>query len=229
MELKILNLSDHPLETVSLAAGCCYGKDDFSEKRVEICYMNRHMSVFEHANVTFRASGISRSCSHQLVRHRLASYSQRSQRYTKLTAMDLKDRDWYVTPPYILDDPEIKWDYDRDMEGALINYLGLLDMGVKREDARFLLPEATKTDIVCTMNLREIYHFLDTRLNKRAQWEIRELAKLLFLALFYREDDEDVETSSQWHKLMILWMEENQTNLANMGINYNLTDRDVFL
>jgi len=226
MELKILSITGYPMETISLAAGRCYGKDDVSENRVKTCFNNGHTSVFEHATVTFQVSGISRSCSHQLVRHRVASFSQKSQRYTKLTLKDLKEGDWYVTPPYILEDRKRKWDYDKDMESVLTNYLGLLDMGVKPEDARFLLPEGTKTDIVCSMNLREIYHFLDVRLSKNSQWEIRDLAKGLYEELCYKRydgDAENKETWVQWRKLMLLWYDENREKADNLGVGTGFT------
>ena len=83
MEVKILAWTHSPVDLIATAAGTCYGKDDPSAKRVERCYKARHMGVFEHASVTFRIEGISRACSHQLVRHRMASYNQRSQRYCK--------------------------------------------------------------------------------------------------------------------------------------------------
>ena len=199
MKVDILQCTSEPVSVISLAAGCCYGKDDVSMKRIENCFKGRHMSVFEHAHVTFRVSDISRACTHQLVRHRLASYSQRSQRYTKLTKKDLKDRNWYVTPPDILngDSKMEKWDYDACMSGFLVDYLGALEKGVKPEDARFLLPEAVKTEIVCSMNLREVYHFLDVRYSKNAQWEIRELASTLLETLKDR--------GNQWYNLMMLW------------------------
>ena len=112
------------------------------------------MGVFEHACATFDIRNISRSCSHQLVRHRLASFCQQSQRYCKL---DVRSNDWYVTPPDILaDDYKRVW-YDSLMAQYADNYrLALDQLDCKPEDARYLLPEATKTDIVMTMNCREI-------------------------------------------------------------------------
>ena len=198
-KIDVITATENPIDVVSLAAGCCYGKDDVSFKRVKRCFDNGHMSVFEHASAVFKISDISRSCSHQLVRHRLASYSQRSQRYTKLTLDNLKNKDWYVIPPDILNDKTEmgRWDYDLCMEGFLVNYLGALDKGCNAEDARFLLPEAAKTEIVCTMNAREIFHFLQTRLSYRSQWEIRNVAISLVKALS--------NESEQWCSMMELW------------------------
>ena len=139
------------------------------------------MSVFEHASVTFSIEGISRSCSHQLVRHRLASYTQQSQRYTKI---DTSGDDWYVIPPAFENAGKDILDAYRDtMKNAAQEYLAALGYSIKPEDARFLLPEATKTSIVVTMNYRELFHFFDLRLDKHAQWEIRELANKMLEAL----------------------------------------------
>ena len=193
MTVKILACTPNPVDVVSLAAGCCYGKDDVSEKRVVNCISSGHMSVLEHVSVTFEVSDISRACSHQLVRHRVASYSQKSQRYTKLTVSNLGKTDWYVTPPDVLDHTSTmeKWDYDLCMKAFLTNYLGALEGGMKPEDARFMLPEATKTDIVCTMNFREICHFVGTRYTRNAQWEIKQVAKDLVKALYEQGDGWD--------------------------------------
>ena len=186
MTVKVISCTQDPVKVVSLAAGCCYGKDDVSEKRVVNCISSGHMSVLEHVSVTFEVSDISRACSHQLVRHRVASYSQKSQRYTKLRVSNLGKTDWYVTPPDILDHTSKmeKWDYDQCMNAFLTNYLGAIEGGMNPEDARFMLPEATKTDIVCTMNFREICHFVEMRGSKNAQWEIRQVAKDLVKAIF---------------------------------------------
>lgn len=173
MEVSIIAATNDPMEVISKAAGTCYGKHDVSAKRVESCFKAGHMSVFEHVSATFRVEGISRACSHQLVRHRLASYSQRSQRYCKVA---VGSGDWYVVPPCFQETKFMRDYFEQDMEGAARDYLGALDLGVKPEDARYMLPEATKTEIVVTMNCRELFHFLDVRQDKRAQWEIRELA-----------------------------------------------------
>lgn len=172
MQITILSATPDPMTTISVAAGTCYGKHDISTKRVVNCFNSGHMSVFEHAFVTFEIEGISRACSHQLVRHRLASYSQQSQRYC---CIDVGNDDWYVTPQ-ALDNSER---FRVMMAQCAASYCEALKNGVNPEDARYLLPEATKTTIVVTMNLRELFHFLDVRSSKRVQWEIRDLAYLL--------------------------------------------------
>lgn len=177
---EILSATKLPLSVISRAAGCCYGKTDISEKRVRTCMESGHHSVLEHASVTFRLTDISRACTHQLVRHRLASYSQQSQRYCRIeTGTD----DWYVIPPDIWEDDLKRRSYMIEMEAFANAYKDMLEHGVKPEDARFILPEATKTEIVVTMNFRELLHFLELRTSQRAQWEIRDLANAMKDAL----------------------------------------------
>ena len=176
MNVTIVTATKDPIDVISLAAGTCYGKEDVSPKRVRNCFNGGHMSVFEHASATFDIDGISRACSHQLVRHRLASFSQRSQRYCKV---DVESDDWYVVPPafesdapdsYLGESPRKL--FDKGMVNAAWAYQDALNAGIRPEDARFLLPEATKTRIMVTMNCRELFHFLDLRQGKGAQWEI---------------------------------------------------------
>lgn len=174
MRVEVMSHTPEMLNVISRAAGTCYGKDDVSVKRVRNCLKNGHMSVFEHASVTFKVCGISRACSHQLVRHRLASYSQESQRYNRY---EFLGDEWYVVPPKIEMD-KIKLEQYRDtMHTLSCQYYGLLLNGIPPEDARFILPEATKTTVVVTMNLRELHHFIKLRFDSHAQWEIYELAK----------------------------------------------------
>jgi len=123
-----------------------------------------HHSVFEHASFTFGIEGISRACSHQLVRHRIASYSQQSQRH--------------ISPSGIVLPESMK--ENAAVDGALNTiarvYKGLLELDYPVEDVRFILPQASTTNLVVTMNARALLHFFELRLHKSAQWEIRELA-----------------------------------------------------
>jgi thymidylate synthase (FAD) len=129
-----------------------------------------HESIIEHASVTFEITGISRACSHQLVRHRIASYSQESQRYVDMMAPE------FVVPPSVDKSPQARAVWDEFMDGATSTYHRLRDLGVRKEDARFVLPNATATRIIVTMNLRTLRHFFSVRCEKAAQWEIRSLA-----------------------------------------------------
>jgi thymidylate synthase (FAD) len=130
-----------------------------------------HASVIEHASFTFSLEGVSRSMTHQLVRHRIASYTQQSQRYV---AYDTLEK--YVTPPSITRDAEAKKVFDETLERISEAYQKLLRMTIPKEDARFILPNAAKTNIMVTMNARELRHFFNLRCCTRAQWEIRDIA-----------------------------------------------------
>ena len=132
-----------------------------------------HESIIEHASATFEVSGISRACSHQLVRHRLASYSQESQRYVDMSNPEL------ITPPTIAKNLEASAVWEGLMENIQSAYRDLRDAGVRKEDARFVLPNATATRIVVTMNFREYIHFFRLRITPEAQWEIRHMALLM--------------------------------------------------
>jgi thymidylate synthase (FAD) len=126
-----------------------------------------HESIIEHAGATFEISGISRACSHQLVRHRLASYSQESQRYVDMSAPEV------VVPDAVAASPEARALWDGLLEKVKTTYGALRELGVRKEDARFVLPNATATRIIVTMNFRELRHFFRLRITPEAQWEIR--------------------------------------------------------
>ena len=130
-----------------------------------------HASVIEHASFTFSIEDVSRGMTHQLVRHRIASYSQQSQRYVTYDTLEK-----YVTPPSIARSPQAKKAFDDALENVSEAYRKLLKMEIPKEDARFILPNAAKTNIIVTMNARELRHFFNLRCCARAQWEIREVA-----------------------------------------------------
>lgn len=188
MIIEILYLDTDPMDKVSIVAGMTYGKGDVKPSRAVNCFNDEHMGVFEHISFTARISGISRACSHQLVRHRLASFVQQSQRYKKI---DTSSNDWCVVPD-AFDDVPFFFNHMSDCADA---YNLALMNGVKPEDARFLLPEATKTNIVMTMNARELFHFLDLRTDRHAQWEIRKMALELMNQL----------ENNGWHEVIELW------------------------
>ncbi len=129
-----------------------------------------HHSVIEHAVFTFSIEGVSRSLTHQLVRHRVASFSQQSQRYVSLNEPD------YVVPDTIAGNPEAKALYDKLMADIWKTYNELENLGIDKEDARYVLPNACTTNITVTMNARELIHFFKLRCCTRAQKEIRDLA-----------------------------------------------------
>ena len=130
-----------------------------------------HVSVIEHASFTFSIEGVSRAMTHQLVRHRIASFTQQSQRYVTHDTLEK-----YVTPPSITNNEETQKIFDEALEKISETYQNLLKLGIKKEDARFILPNAAKTNIIVTMNARELRHFFNLRCCTRSQWEIREVA-----------------------------------------------------
>ena len=129
--------------------------------------------MLEHASFTFSISGVSRALTHQLVRHRIASYSQQSQRYVRLENPD------FVIPESIRSDKIAREKYIKFIEYAWKVYRYLLKKGIPKEDARYVLPNATTTHITVTMNARELHHFFRLRCCMRAQWEIRKIAYMM--------------------------------------------------
>lgn len=160
-----------PEELLEHAGRVCYrseGRGDtgrFLRARIR----EGHESLIEHASATFEISGISRACSHQLVRHRLASYSQESQRY-----VEMSDPEW-VLPPAFAENSEERVVWERLADEVKTAYQALRELGVRKEDSRFVLPNAAATRIVVTMNLRELLHVFRLRISPAAQWEIRDV------------------------------------------------------
>lgn len=130
------------------------------------CYKSGHHSVLEFADFTFRIKGVSRALTHQLVRHRMASFAQRSQRYC------VEDGFEYVTPASVKKDPQTEALYRETVETIQSAYRRLVEAGVPAEDSRMLLPNACCSEICVKMNLRELIHFSNERLCACAQWEI---------------------------------------------------------
>jgi len=182
LRVYLLAHTPEPEKTIAMAAKLCYSPSNIGELKELVegssqeSFLNKiigmgHHSVLEHANFTFGVEGISRATSHQLVRHRLASYSQQSQRYVK-AGSDFE----YVTPESIGSSKEYKKKFDDAVEQIHALYGELVEAGVPAEDARFLLPNAAATKIIITMNARELIHFFTLRCCERAQWEIRDMS-----------------------------------------------------
>jgi thymidylate synthase (FAD) len=191
-KVTLVQYTGLPSETIASAAKLCYApktddilkqEHDKAAKFVQRLVDMGHMSPIEHASFTFYIEGVSRAMTHQLVRHRIASYSQRSQRYVNHDDFD------YILPPQLkgktvqTDGGEVPAeDYYRETMSliskrysALNHVLG--DSGEKsNEDARYVLPNACETKIMVTMNARSLLHFFEERLCQRAQWEIRQVA-----------------------------------------------------
>ena len=181
MKVQLLSYTKDAERLCAAAGRSCYSKkaaskllEEVDTERAgsmisEITGMGHH-SVIEHASYTFSIEGVSRALTHQLVRHRIASFSQQSQRYVSIKEPT------YVTPPSVSGDEALKEKFDSAMKVAWQAYRDLVEK-VPAEDARYALPNACTTNITVTMNARELWHFLTLRTCSRAQWEIREVAE----------------------------------------------------
>jgi len=180
MNVKLIGFTPNPEKIPAMAAKLTHSiskpedLDKTSDKELnailqQVLHLG-HTSVIEHTNFTFAISDVSRSLTHQLVRHRIASYAQQSQRY-----VDFKEPN-YVTPPKIAKNKKMKRAYDKTMENIWEEYNKLLKMGIPAEDSRFILPNAACTNIIVTMNARSLMNFFELRCCMHAQWEIRQLA-----------------------------------------------------
>jgi thymidylate synthase (FAD) len=149
-----------------------------SEKSfIRNCIKSGHHSILEHATASFRITGASRAFTHQLVRHRLASFSQQSQRYVDEAGFN------YIIPEQILADGDAASIFRDFMARAEETYRILREKGIRKEDARFVLPNASESQIVFSANFRELRTIFNLRLDRSAQWEIRrvciEILKIL--------------------------------------------------
>ena len=181
MQVKLIRYTPEPDKTVAMSAHLCYSpigaaeiEENLTDEKVAslVKMLGRmgHTSTFEHVSFTFAIEGVSRVLTHQLVRHRIASYSQQSQRY-------VKEHDFErIVPPSIARDPAVKARFDELCNAIQGFYNDMTEAGIPAEDARYILPNATETKIVVTMNARSLLHFFELRCCSRAQWEIRELA-----------------------------------------------------
>lgn len=185
----VVNLISRPenmLKTVYTAARTCYSADmpiniynstDDEEKMLKLIERvvgSGHYSVIEHIQVTFAISNVSRACTHQFVRHRHMSFSQKSQRYVKE-----KGQFDYIIPPTIARDEELKAKFVEFMGEVAEKYSEFVEAGIPAEDARAVLPNAAASSIVASLNLREMIHLANLRLCTRAQYEIRTMVKMM--------------------------------------------------
>lgn len=172
MKVELTRITENPILAIEEAASNCYNSTPTGDGKImKHCIKSGHTSVTEFADFTFHIEGISRALSHQLVRHRMASYAQRSQRYCSENGFD------YVTPFSVKQDLEKTQAYNRAMLYAEKAYRELQELGIPNEDARMVLPNACTTCIEVKMNLRSLMNFMNERLCTCAQWEIRQLAQ----------------------------------------------------
>ena len=180
MKVQLISHTKTPELIVAMAGRICYSSKTGSElyqdlneekvsKMIKKLIDSGHYSVLEHANYTFLIEGVSRTLLAQLTRHRICSFSVRSQRY-----VDEKNFD-FVIPKPIQNNDEMK-KYKEIMNNIKDNYEQLRKLGLHQEDARYVLPNATETQLITTFNARSLFNFFGLRCCKRSQWEIRELA-----------------------------------------------------
>lgn len=169
MLVTLIQATPDPINTIAKIASICYDSDPKNPLGlVKHLYRNGHHSVFEHIYFTFKIEGISRACSHQLVRHRHCSFTQRSQRYCS-------EDGFGVVIPSTIAKVDVKGGYMGLVDTIAENYEELQYIGIPNEDARYVLPNACETSLYLSCNLRELIHMSNERLCMRAQWEIREL------------------------------------------------------
>lgn len=184
MTLLLMRHTPDPDRLVALAARRCYSAraaEDIEERLsieeierlLDFLRQRNHLSPFEHADFTFSADGISRALSHQLVRHRIASYSQESQRYVNYMKTEQLP---YIIPPSIANNEKAATIYADAVAKTLDAYREMVNAGVAPEDARYVFPNAIETKLVFTMNARSLFNFFEQRCCIKAQWEIRILA-----------------------------------------------------
>ncbi|MCD8199944.1 MAG: FAD-dependent thymidylate synthase [Coriobacteriaceae bacterium] len=181
MQVELLYHTPDPERAVATAARLCYAPvgakelmETLDEERIHkvltTILRGGHFSTLEHASYTFAIDGVSRAMTHQLVRHRMASFNQQSQRY-----VTFQEEPEFITPDTVVEAGQEEA-FDKAATAAFEAYSQLIEAGVPAEDARYLLPNACETKIVVTMNIRELLHFFSLRCCNRAQWEIREVA-----------------------------------------------------
>ena len=200
MKIELLFITLNAEKLIETAARTSYlsfdkQKEGSEKKFIRMLIKRGHYSVLEHAHATFRISGVSRAFTHQLVRHRLCSFTQQSQRNVD------ESNFIYIEPPSIENKPEAHKIFNEFIEYARKTYKKLIEIDIPKEDARYVLPNATESQIVITANLREWRHIIELRGSSHAQWEIRnvviEILKILkkFAPTVFEDFEIDEEKS----------------------------------
>lgn len=189
MKVTLIDCTSNPIKTCEECASVCYDSKP-SLAILKACVKSGHTSVLEHANYTFKIEGVSRALLAQLTRHRIASYSVRSQRYCEEDFAN-GDESNFVVPESITS--ELYPVYLNAMKRDYSDYDYLIRHSVPKEDARMVLPNACHTTIMVTMNLRALGNFMGERLCNRAQWEIRECAKQMKREILCTMEDNEAE------------------------------------
>ncbi len=197
LKVELISMPDNLIDVIYTACRTCYSADgaieifdnitlsEDKEKKLNLIkkiISSGHYSTIEHIQMTFAISNVSRALTHQLVRHRHASFSQKSQRYVKE-----KGEFDYVTPLMIKHDAKLNAKFEDLMRHISKTYQEFIEAGIKSEDARAILPNAYASSLVMSLNLRELIHIANLRLCTRAQLEIRILVQKMCDLVLERE------------------------------------------
>jgi thymidylate synthase (FAD) len=177
LKVTLTHYPANPIQQIEEAACNCYDSKPTDGKIAKSCYTSGHTSVFEFADFTFHIEGVSRTLMAELTRHRMSNFAIRSQRY-----VDESNAEW-VVPPSIQNNQTAKDIFNVANDTVANAYSALLALGIPKEDARFVLPNACPTVIEVKMNARALMNFMNLRLCNRAQWEIRNLANKMKLEI----------------------------------------------
>ncbi|MDO8638213.1 MAG: FAD-dependent thymidylate synthase [Candidatus Daviesbacteria bacterium] len=232
-KVVLIDSTENPEQTVAVAIRQCYsaiGAADLLEKiseeqrarLIRQVMASGHHSTIEHAYFNFAIEGISRAASHQLVRHRIASYSQQSQRYVEFKAGKKFD---IIIAPSILKNKELTEAFVESAENSFDLYRQFIDAKIPGEDARLLLPNMAATKIVTSMDARSLFNFLEVRLCKRAQWEIRWAAALMKKQLMEKAPNIFKYTGPTCHTEGICWEGNLACDIPSKNPNVELRER----
>lgn len=198
MKVTLLRMTKNPFDLISQAYRICYRsmpyKKDKEKEFIKKCIEREHTSPMEHCYVTFLVEGISRPTSQQLERHRIASYTQESQRYVSA------EEATYLIPASIVKNKKLCRQYQHGLNMCAAVYANLVAGGIRKEDARFILPQAVETRLMFSMNFRALRNLFKLRLDMNAQWEIRALAAELYRQMMKKDRDTVVFFGDIWRK-----------------------------
>lgn len=198
MKVTLLRMTENPFELISKAYRICYRSMPYTKGKekefIKTCIKLEHTSPMEHCYVTFLVEGISRPTSQQLERHRIASYTQESQRYVSA------EEATYLIPASIVKNKKLCRQYQHGLNMCAAVYANLVAGGIKKEDARFILPQAVETRLIFSMDFRALRNFLKLRLDTNAQWEIRALAEEVYRQVVKKDRDTVVFFGDIWRK-----------------------------
>ena len=177
MQVDLISITPDSITLIEKAGRTCYDSEKENPEIIKRFIDSKHTSTIEHGSASFRVKGVSRALMAQLTRHRIASYSIRSQRYVDENNFE------YVMPNSICQEPEAHRIYTDCMETIRTAYKELRGLNIPKEDSRYVLPNSCTVELVVTMNFRSWRNFFELRCDKTAQWEIRYMANSMLQIL----------------------------------------------